>query len=164
MKFNYFPKVFFMVRSVLIAFVVLLSAVACAPAVLNATPIPVSTSPAIPPVSTPPSDSPVVKWHRDGGIAGFCDVVSIYSNGNAQVSSCKTKNPAEVVLTSAQLGQLKNWLANLKDFSIQQKDDAVADAMTVNLVFSGSGSSEATDYDRQSILSFVSEIALQANH
>jgi len=110
-----------------------------------------------------PLDKVVITWQRDGGIAGFCDRITIRSGGIAQVSSCKQNSTRVIVLAADKLGQLNQWLKNLKGFTYQHADQAVADAMSINLVFSGDGIKEATESDRQAILDLVSQIATQSN-
>ena len=116
------------------------------------------------PQSTQVSDIPILTWHRDGGIAGFCDEVTVYASGKAHIISCKLSNPTDVMLSPDQLSQLIDWKTSLKGFTYSHKDDAVADAMSVNLVFAGTGSKEGTDVEFQEISSFVSSIAIQAGH
>lgn len=84
----------------------------------------------------------VLVWHREGGIAGFCDDLVIYSSGWAYASSCKQSNTSEqkgARLTADQLEQLYRWVDELKSFEISQKDSAAADAMTIAITFSGTG-------------------------
>jgi hypothetical protein len=123
--------------------------------------VPTSTSY---PISTPISDYPIITWNREGGIAGFCDEVVIFASGKAHISSCKLNNSTDLTLSASQISQIINWKSNLKKFVYDHKDDAVADAMSISLVFAGAGQNDATDNDKQAILSLVSEIALQANH
>lgn len=113
--------------------------------------------------TTQPPDKVVITWQRDGGIAGFCDRITILSGGIAQVSSCKQNSTRVVVLAADKLGQLNQWLKDFKEFTYQHMDQAVADAMSINLVFSGEGTKEATDADRQAILDLLSQIAAQTN-
>lgn len=85
-------------------------------------------------------------YRREGGIAGFCDVVTILA-GTATVASCATEPPeiiGEVTLTNDQSQTVNHWLEDLASFEYEQKDDAVADAMTILLTFEGQGPNEAT--------------------
>jgi hypothetical protein len=88
-------------------------------------------------------------YRREGGIAGFCDVVTVLA-GTATVASCATDPPevvSEVTLTAEQSQQVLTWLEELKTFDYENADKAVADAMTVSIVFNGEGDNEATDED-----------------
>jgi len=123
-----------------------------------------SVPPSGQPQSTPVSDTPVITWQRDGGIAGFCDKVTIYTSGKAHVVSCKSSNTADILLSSDQLRLLNDWKTSLKGFTYSHKDDSVADAMSISLVFAGTGLNEGTDGDFQAISSFVSSVAIQSGH
>ncbi len=112
----------------------------------------------------PVSRIPVITYHREGGIAGFCDDVIIYSAGTAKITSCKTTKAAEITLPSDQMDTISQWLNKFQGFNYSHTDPATADAMTINLKFSGNGQSQASDADIQAMLSLLSQIAVQYNH
>ena len=100
-------------------------------------------------------------WHREGGIAGFCDDVSVYITGAVVATSCTGAQPTELGrlrLTAVQLEQMYAWIDRLQSFEFEHTDPAVADAMTVRLVFMGAGTASATDADIQSIQQFASDL------
>jgi hypothetical protein len=105
-------------------------------------------------------------WHRAGGIAGFCDDLGVYLDGEVIASSCKgqaLKNGGHFYLTADKLAQLYAWTDRLQAFEVNQSNDqAVADGMTVTLHFNGSGKATTTQSDQQAVLSFASELFLQA--
>lgn len=104
-------------------------------------------------------------WHREGGIAGFCDDLAVYVTGEALASSCKGSQPQDlgrVRLTADQLDQLYRWVDSLAAFEWAHTDKAVADSMTLRLVFSGTGQEEASDEARQAILDFASQVYFEA--
>jgi hypothetical protein len=106
----------------------------------------------------------VLTWHREGGIAGFCDDLTIHAGGEADAASCKggaTQQLGYVFLDDAQLEQLYTWVDTLQSFEITQTDDATADAMTVHVAFEGRGDVEATDADAQAIEAFASQLYLE---
>ena len=101
-----------------------------------------------------------ITWRREGGIAGFCDVVEVLA-GTATISSCASEPPAilsEVTLSADQSQQVLTWLEELKTFDHEQADDAVADAMTVTIVFNGEGDNEPTDEDLAAIEQLAQEL------
>ena len=107
------------------------------------------------------SDGPVLAWHREGGIAGFCDDLTVYVTGDVFASSCKGNQPTDLgrtPLTAEQLAQVYAWVDRLKSFEFEQTDPAKADQMTIRIVFSGAGSVDATDADIQAIQQFASEL------
>ena len=144
---------------VLLSFAVLILVSACAPAAITGEPFPTTT----PSTNPPTSNLPVITYHREGGIAGFCDDVSIYADGRAIINSCKSAQKAEVTLSATQLATLTQWLNAFQGFDYQHKDPAVTDAMSVSLKFIGYGQNQASDADIQAISGFLSQIALQYN-
>jgi len=103
----------------------------------------------------------VVSWQRDGGIIGFCDEVSIYTDGTAQITSCRGIS-REVRLTPEQAGQLEQMHSNLGVFESQGSDGAQADSMTVTLRFIGIGKQPATQADEQTLTSLVTYLMAKA--
>ncbi len=100
-------------------------------------------------------------WRREGGIAGFCDEIALFVTGQAFASSCKSDPPQEVGrgrLTEAQLEQVYAWIDALRAYSIDQTDPATADALTIRLVFSGAGTREATETEKQAIQEFAAQV------
>jgi hypothetical protein len=93
-------------------------------------------------------------WHREGGIAGFCDDLIVNVVGEAAAWSCRGALPTEnsfALLKAQQRTELDNWLSTLRPFTVEYTDPAVADAMTTRLVFSGWGTAEASDAQKQAI-------------
>ena len=104
-------------------------------------------------------------WHRQGGIAGFCDDLGVYLDGEVVATSCKgqqLKNGGDFLLTSDQLDQLYGWVDQFQSFEVNQADQAVADSMAVTMSFNGTGNINPNQANRQEILSFASEIFLKA--
>ncbi len=100
-------------------------------------------------------------WHREGGIAGFCDHLVVDQTGVAVATNCRGELPEEVArstLDAGQLGQLQTWLASLSPFEVNQTDDATADAMTIRLSFHGQGAAAATNADRRAIEEFAAQV------
>jgi hypothetical protein len=103
----------------------------------------------------------VLSWHREGGIAGFCDDLSVYITGEVYASSCQGEQPQNLGkrrLTPEELAQLYTWVDTLGAFEIEQRDPAQADAMTIRVLFSGVGSREADDSDRQGIQDWAAQL------
>lgn len=100
-------------------------------------------------------------WHREGGIAGFCDDVTVYVTGDVTAVSCRTEQFRELGrgrMTADQLQRFFEWLDALRPFEVDQTDPAATDAMTVRLVFSGAGAAEATDTDKQAIQDLAAQL------
>lgn len=102
-----------------------------------------------------------INWQRRGGIAGFCDDLSIYLNGLAYGINCRSQAREDgqpLLLTEAELAQLYNWVDVLGSFEYKQQDQAVADAMTITLAFTGAGTGTPSDAEKQAIAAFAAQI------
>jgi len=105
-------------------------------------------------------------WHREGGIAGFCDDVIVYLDGSAEVSSCKSPQPQSlnrVHLTANQMMQIYNWVDSYQALDTLSGDKAAADGMVIHLVFNGQGNQAASADVQAAISEIASEIVLQTN-
>lgn len=96
-------------------------------------------------------------WHREGGIAGFCDDLVIYLVGDVHASTC-AGNASTGKLTVDELAQLHQWLTRFGPVSVSRKDPAVADAMTIELTLKGISSVEATEADQQTLTTWAQAI------
>ncbi len=107
----------------------------------------------------------VMEYYREGGIAGFCDRVRVYANGEVEIATCAA-DPPEIVgstrLTEEQMALVEDWVRNLDSFDTEQKDDAVADAMSVGVEFHGEGEREATAEDIQAMQELAVRLLSQA--
>lgn len=110
----------------------------------------------------PPSSAEVaLTWRREGGIAGFCDGLIVYQTGEALATSCKGIAPGGQVegqLAGERLQQLADWIGKFESLDVVQKDDATADAMVVQVVFYGQGTTKATEADVQAIREFAAQV------
>lgn len=100
-------------------------------------------------------------WHREGGFAGFCDDLSVYTSGNATAVSCRTDPPVDQGqrwLSAGQAQQIFTWVDGLRSFEAEQKDAAKADAMTIRMGFTGAGSAPAGEAERQAMSAFASDL------
>ncbi len=118
--------------------------------------------------AVPPSGySPIVfAWHRQGGIAGFCDDVIVYLDGSAEVSSCKSQQPQSlnrIRLTSSQMQQIYNWFDTFKAFDTLSGNKGAADGMIIHLVFNGQGAKTSPEEMQDALSGIASEIVQQIN-
>ena len=99
-----------------------------------------------------------MEWRRAGGIAGFCDTITVDTGGHATRTSCKqpagAANASWMRLTSDELTQFYGWLDQLGTVRAEQKDPATADQMTVSATFAGRAEGQATDADKNAMLQF----------
>ena len=106
----------------------------------------------------------VLAWHREGGIAGFCDDLTINVAGQASATSCKggqAKNLGQCWLSSPALAQLYTWLDGLARIDVNPPTSTTPDAMTMRWLFDGRGSTTATDKDQQTIEAFAAQLYAQ---
>lgn len=145
--------------------IVTLLLVGCVPTAVPATSTPAPTSTptaALVPVPTLQDDqvAPVLRWHREGGIAGLCDDLSVFADGRVVAASCCGAESVEVgraVLDAERHELLRGWLDTLAAFEVTQTDPATADAMTIRLSFVGDGRSEAIPADQEALQAFAAE-------
>ena len=107
------------------------------------------------------SNGLVIGWHREGGLAGFCDDLIIYASGATTATSCKSGEAQEMGqywLDSEQLDQLYEWVDNFARFEYNPTTNATADAMTIELVFDGQGKNSASENAQETIASFAQSI------
>lgn len=100
-------------------------------------------------------------WHREGGIAGFCDDLTIYVTGEAIASSCKGQQPhtlGQAFLDARQLEQVFTWVDTFQVTEIQIADPAMADAMLTRLLLNGQGNKQMSEKEKQAILDFAASL------
>ena len=105
----------------------------------------------------------VISYHREGGIAGFCDTLGVYRTGFAILASCReeAQNLPHLRLDSSQLEMLYGWYDRLASFEFTQSDTAVADALFISMIFGGQGTEVAGEHEQQTIPDLVEELFLQ---
>ena len=102
-------------------------------------------------------------WHRAGGIAGFCDDLTVYLSGEIHATSCRSGTGASdgnlfVLLSNEELAQFNKWLTTFGAVTVTMKDPAVADAMTMTLTLNGLGTGQPTEGDKQAMLAWAQDV------
>jgi hypothetical protein len=98
-----------------------------------------------------------LSWHREGGIAGFCDALTVFSTGEFQAATCDGHLLGVGRLRKEPLAQLQIWLGQWTDFEWEHTDPATADAMTIRLHFYGTGAGAASEAGRATLLDWASQ-------
>lgn len=111
-------------------------------------------------VPLPAADAVIITYKRTGGIAGFCDEMQVMANGQVLTKTCADHESA-YSLTVLQHARLADWITRYASFSYQVTDPASADAMTIELVFSGLGSQQPDHAQQEEIVNFASEVLKQ---
>ena len=113
------------------------------------------------PIAFPP-DTQVVTWHRAGGIAGFCDDVSVLAGGAYTVENCKASSSKSGQLSASQLLQLTHLVNKLQSFVHEDSTPpGASDAMLVRLTFKGAGPLQPTAEDAITLTNFVLLLMVQ---
>lgn len=104
-------------------------------------------------------------WARDGGIAGFCDRLTVFLSGEVYGNRCMTQSDGTMgtissLLTTAEREQFNDWISQYGEVSIDASDPmGVSDRMTVTLEFYGNGSrTSATSSDSQELMEFAQSL------
>jgi hypothetical protein len=114
--------------------------------------------------SVTPGFNLVIQWSREGGIAGFCDELTVSIAGEAIAYSCKGEQVqvlGQDFIKDDELQQMYVWVDEFHSFEFESRDDATVDIMTVRLNFRGRGNTLPNEMDQQKILDFSSELYSQ---
>ncbi len=107
-------------------------------------------------------------WERQGGIAGFCDALTITRGGELLAAACRgDSQPAPLsladTLTNEETQMWNAWLARLGSVVIVREDPAVADQMRVTLTFAGRGSEQPNEAEQQALLDLAQRLYERAS-
>lgn len=96
-------------------------------------------------------------WNRVGGIAGFCDNLTIYLSGEVRGTNCNTSQVVEKrlseLLTPSEIATMNEWISKYGVVNIDVSDPAgAADAMNVKLQLLGTGTGQINSPAIQQIL------------
>ncbi len=103
-------------------------------------------------------------WKREGGIAGFCDTMTVFSSGEVYTSQCKPQPEGRMgtfanLLSSSEQEQFMDWMAQLGEAHLDASDPAgVADQMKVTLDLFGTGTKQTTKSDQQALFEFAQNL------
>jgi len=103
-------------------------------------------------------------WKREGGIAGFCDTLTVFLSGEAYANSCKGQSEAKMdtlanVLSAAEQQEFNSWVSDFGQVTIDASDPkGVSDQMTETLDFSGTGDKQPTQSEQQAMLKFAQDL------
>jgi len=108
-------------------------------------------------------------WTREGGIAGFCDNLTVFLSGEVYGSQCKSQ-PSETVGTFAKLlstdehGQFDNWIKELGMVNLDASNpEGVSDRMIVKLSLFGNGKGTLKKPDEQKLFDWVQNLYQKLN-
>lgn len=102
-------------------------------------------------------------WEREGGIAGFCDSMTVFLSGEIYTTSCKGTDSRmgtfSALLTAEEQDQFNTWISTIGQAEVDASDPAgVADRMVVTLSFFGNGNSKLLADDEAALLQWAQEL------
>lgn len=104
-------------------------------------------------------------WTREGGIAGFCDRLTVFLSGEAYGSNCRSQEPAITmkpfadILSVVEQDQFFAWAGEFATVNLDASDPkGVADGMTVTLEFFGNGKSQPSKTDQSVMFEFAQRV------
>ena len=100
-------------------------------------------------------------WKREGGIAGFCDTLTVFRSGEVFASKCASQTEGTMgsltaLLTAKERQQFDEWITEFGETKLDASDPkGVADRMVVTLVLFGNGDEEPTETEQQTLFEFA---------
>jgi hypothetical protein len=103
-------------------------------------------------------------WKREGGIAGFCDSLTIFRSGEVIANNCSSQGQIRMrtfadLLTSSQKQEFNSWLSEFGKVELDVSDpEGVADRMIVTVELFGLGSKTPTESEQQDMINFAQDL------
>ena len=103
-------------------------------------------------------------WKREGGIAGFCDTMTVFRSGEVYTLQCKPQSKGRMgtfasLLSSSEQQQFMDWMATFGQANLDASDpNGVADQMIVTLELFGTGSQQVAKSDQQALFEFAQNL------
>jgi len=103
-------------------------------------------------------------WTREGGIAGFCDSLTVFLSGEIYGNQCKSQPNGTMgtfanLLSDTERDQFNVWFKELGQVNLDMSDPkGVSDRMEVKLAFYGSGNGTLGNTDQQELLLWVQNL------
>jgi hypothetical protein len=105
-----------------------------------------------------------IVWKREGGIAGFCDSLTVFRSGEVYSSSCKPQADGKMgtlakLLSAQEQKQFNDWMSRVGEAELDASDPAgVADRMVVTLNIFGSGDKPPTKAEQEQLFEFAQDL------
>lgn len=103
-------------------------------------------------------------WSREGGIAGFCDSLTIFLSGEIYGNQCKSQPNGAMgtfasLLSAEERQQFDEWVKEFGQVKLDASDPkGVSDRMEVKLEFYGNGQGSLTESDEQALILWAQNI------
>jgi hypothetical protein len=108
-------------------------------------------------------------WKREGGIAGFCDTLTVFLSGEVYATKCKPQAEGKMgtfanLLSSREQAQFMDWISAFAQSKLDASDpQGVSDRMMVTLELLGNGSKQPAKLDRQALFTFAQDLYQKLN-
>ncbi len=103
-------------------------------------------------------------WKREGGIAGFCDGLTVFLSGEVYANKCKPQAEGRMgtfanLLSPEQQKQFASWMATFAQSNLDASDPkGVSDRMVVTLEFFGNGTKPPARWQQQELFKFAQDL------
>jgi len=103
-------------------------------------------------------------WKREGGIAGFCDTLTVFLSGEVYGSQCRPQAEGRMgtlagLLSSQEQKQFSDWISKFAEADLEASDPVgVSDRMVVTLKLFGTGDKPPTQSDQQKLFEFAQNL------
>jgi len=103
-------------------------------------------------------------WKREGGIAGFCDTMTVFRSGEVYTTQCRPQAEGRMgtfanLLSSDQQKQFMDWMMQFGEEKLDASDPkGVADRMVVTLDLFGTGQKQLTKANQQALFEFAQNL------
>jgi hypothetical protein len=103
-------------------------------------------------------------WKREGGIAGFCDRLTVFLSGEIYGSQCKSQPDATMgtvadLLSASERKQFDGWMTKFGEVHVDASDPkGVSDRMEVILDLYGQGTSKPNQAEQQAVIAWAQNV------
>lgn len=108
-------------------------------------------------------------WKREGGIAGFCDALTVFRSGEVFASKCGSQAEGSMgtfatLLTAREAQQFQSWVTEFEETQLDASDPkGVADRMVVTIDIFGVGNATPTESEQQELFNFAQDLYQKLN-
>ena len=114
------------------------------------------------PTATADPSEVVLRWSREGGIAGFCDGLLLTAGHRATLGDCADPpmtDPTSDLASDAAIREFGAWRREFDSFEVEWSDGPdMADGLTVRLSFIGRGTRVADEDTQREIADFAARL------
>ena len=103
-------------------------------------------------------------WKREGGIAGFCDSMTVFLSGEIYGDQCRSESDGTMdtfanLFSASDHKQFDAWMTQFGDVTLDASDPkGVSDRMEVTLALYGLGSSKPDKAEQQALFTWAQKL------